>query len=808
MLSMALLLVTLGCSEPVTSERGQDLLKRTPSEWIREFDELKPTAEKQWGEFGLSGWKGRTQKRANGDLYVESASDQCSLALPIVDVRDRRIELKMWSVNRRAGATKQSHVIVRLNGELVLARIELSGSPKLYPLDVASEGWRIGNNQLSFEFERGALGKADAKSSLAVGGVSYGTKRLPRYDAQAEVLRLANGTGLRVNLELLGKSNVKLAGKSQGRGTVTLSARIMNPRTGLVQSKARARSLEIGDDEFELELPLKRSQDELVQLELLWSANSEESELIVTAMDLHEERAARRPPVIFISIDTLSARNMSLHGYQRNTTPNLEAFSRDAIVFENARANAPYTVQSYMSQFTGLYPPANRLTADADEADSPYTIHNQIASNRWTMAEMLRAAGYETAAWIDNPWLARDMGWEQGFDLYDKSAASPPNQIQNPLGGIHRVAELAEAWIGSLGDGVPFFAFLQILDPHGPYLPSGEFMRQFEADAFYERRMLPTGDNQLHAFGVVPEYVARSLIPEGNLPAEIDAGKLVAAYDAKIAETDERLGRFFDYLRKAGLYDSALIILSADHGESLTTHDYFFDHGTMYDEVLGVPLAIHLPGGVHGGTRRSDNVQLVDLIPTIAEVVELPQRMQGHGRSLLHEPSTNTIAVFSESGIMKQASVVKSDWKLIQFEPLDSSLSTQLSHPRVDRKWLRETFAWYTETLRTNRETLDYLEAHLELKQAVERGLVAQLQGPIEELYNLAEDPLELNELSKSHPLELSRMRGVMEREAERAEEAREYAAGAVPSVLELDAVKQLGDLGYFGDPDENDEDK
>ena len=137
-----------------------------------------------------------------------------------------------------------------------------------------------------------------------------------------------------------------------------------------------------------------------------------------------------------ISIDTLAARHMSVYGYERETTPRMSEFAKSAITFDACRANAPRTMASYLSQFTGLYPTSNRTPfADTTTRWLFPREENQLTPNRTSLAEALRAIGYHTAAWVDNPLLVRTPGISQGFDFYDTQAADIAHFSADAPGG-------------------------------------------------------------------------------------------------------------------------------------------------------------------------------------------------------------------------------------------------------------------------------------------------------------------------------------------------------------------------------------
>src|SRR4030095_7462945 len=159
--------------------------------------------------------------------------------------------------------------------------------------------------------------------------------------------------------------------------------------------------------------------------------------------------------------------------------------------------------------------------------------------------------------------------------------------------------------------------FVQAFDVHAPYLPAAPWAGTFSGDGLDDEQVtVPVSENPA-VMGRVPAYVANPLSAKGPLPERVCTAPFIAAYDEEILGLDDALGGFFAALRQRGLLDAAVVVFSADHGESMVEHSRYFGHNTSYDEVLHVPLLVRLPGGRGGGRRVEDTVQLVDLYPTI-----------------------------------------------------------------------------------------------------------------------------------------------------------------------------------------------
>ena len=450
---------------------------------------------------------------------------------------------------------------------------------------------------------------------------------------------------------------------------------------------------------------------------------------------------------MFVSVDTLSARHTSLYGYQRPTTPGLDRLAESSVVFERCWANAPWTTPSYMSQFTGLYAAAFRRPERGDEDESDWAF----ADAHRTLAELFRDAGYRTAGFVDNHNVGPHLGFDQGFEVYDDSAAHL--SALEPHGGIDHVVPLALAWLDGLESAEPFFLFVQVLDVHGPYVSAGSFAGTFgDAPTPVADRRVPVALEHDSILGAIPLYVAEPVQEDGA--GELRVRPLLDAYDEGIRALDDALGRFLAELDARGVLDRALLVLSADHGESLVEHESYFDHQLLHGEELHVPLLLRPPGGT-APRRIETDVQLVDLYPTLAALVGIEVRGELSGRSLLPAlageplPSTPSIA-FADFGACR--SIALDGWKLVETNPSLESMGPVgfLSAPRT-RAWIAGRFPEFEGkvfgTQAMPPSMLDGVDADALFAEA--KG---ELLGPFRALYDLASDPGELEDVSAAHP--------------------------------------------------------
>lgn len=326
---------------------------------------------------------------------------------------------------------------------------------------------------------------------------------------------------------------------------------------------------------------------------------------------------ARR--VILITCDTLRADHLGFAGYARPVSPNLDALAAESTVFANAWSAAPLTGPSISSLLCGRFP---------DEIGAGPTNRELMPSEVLSIAEVARDAGIPTAAFVSNGVLRRppaaegDIGVQQGFDLYD-DAMNAKEKNRNLL---ERTADACTdavvGWLGARKAADPFFLWVHYQDPHGPYTPSAEHVAQFAHPAVDEPA-LPIGtDNS--GLKQIPKYQ--------RVEGEATPTPYRDRYDAEIHYFDQQVGRLIAELRRLDMLDDALLVFTADHGESLGDHDYWFCHGeNVHRELVHVPLLVRYPRAAResarkpqGGATRVDGlVGHIDLWPTFVEALGL-----------------------------------------------------------------------------------------------------------------------------------------------------------------------------------------
>lgn len=312
------------------------------------------------------------------------------------------------------------------------------------------------------------------------------------------------------------------------------------------------------------------------------------------------------PNILLVTLDTLRADYLGCYGNKVVQTPALDALASDGYLFEKAFAQSPFTTPSHCSIMTSTYASWHgAANGSAMKKDYP------------TLAEILQVNGYETAAFVSSTMVRSSTGLNRGFDYYEDSISTYSSLFRNDecpfilatclvswmqdnqIPG-NTVTNRALAYLNNVGS--PFFCWLHYYDPHAPYDAPEQYKRM------YDGKM----DSQL------PKAIERS------------------RYAGEVTYTDFQLGRIIKYFKGKDLYDEMLIIITADHGEAFgEKHDKIVEYGHgkyLYDTTQHIPLIVKLPKTKAGGRRNKDIVQLIDIAPTVLDLLGAThiETFQGH----------------------------------------------------------------------------------------------------------------------------------------------------------------------------------
>jgi arylsulfatase A-like enzyme len=464
---------------------------------------------------------------------------------------------------------------------------------------------------------------------------------------------------------------------------------------------------------------------------------------------------APRPSVVLITIDTLRADHLGCYGYTRPTSPHIDALARQSVLFEHAYTTLPRTTQSVASIMTGRYPKTHGARG----------LFSTLPDTNLTLAEILHARGYATAAVVSNTFLRPGQGFEQGFDVYD----NPEERWDSD--SAPAITTAAIRWLDARHDDRPFFLWVHYLDPHWSYQPPAPWDTAF--DPAFEGRFTLYDD-------IEAGRVSKGRVIFGNVLSQREVDHVIALYDGEIAATDASVGTLLG--RLDGVPGPLLVALTADHGESLGEHGYHFAHGEyLYQPGLHVPLLLRYPGAIAPGTRTAGAAENVDVAPTILTLLGI-DRMQGaEGRPLL-QPARSPDPVGGGA----------------RFQPAPGRAIThaesdfQLIHPENPRYYIPGPAGRWTSAS----------DGHHKLIHIPHPG------GEIIELYDLDADPGETRNLAADPSLAEVRLRLLRE-----VTQFADYGAGPpmapgrgvrpgvsgpVPETLTPEERERLRSLGYI----------
>ncbi len=367
--------------------------------------------------------------------------------------------------------------------------------------------------------------------------------------------------------------------------------------------------------------------------------------VVVNILDLVKwsEPGSPHRNLIIISLDTLRADHLGCYGYRTETSPNIDAFASEGVQFDRAISQSSWTLPAHASLFTGFYP----------------SVHGAVSKRRsipqsfLTLAEILRDAGYFTAAFTGGGYLNPIFGFRQGFMEYRHLHSVDSDEVMEYL---DRHA------------GEPFFLFLHTYKIHNYHVPD-DMMDRVQGDFGGEFEDLES----------IMSFVDRHLYVDLDDESWKRMEYLHSRYDVAIVYIDEQFGSLMQGLRERELADNTLIVLLSDHGEEFGEHRRTYHGGTLYNEQLHVPLIMKLTGVIPEGLILDDVVELMDTFPTVLEYLGIQAAAGIDGRSLVplieeHGGTLDGLA-FSEisSDVTERYSVMDSSLKLI-FSPKTENL--------------------------------------------------------------------------------------------------------------------------------------
>jgi arylsulfatase A-like enzyme len=324
--------------------------------------------------------------------------------------------------------------------------------------------------------------------------------------------------------------------------------------------------------------------------------------------------AAEGKNIVMVLLDAAAYRHFGFAGYDRNTTPNIDALAAESVVFDQAYAPAASTAHSVYGLLTSMHSFIAEEAGLRGELEDPF----RVTESTQLMPELLAPVFKHRAGITGNAWFGPDFGLDRGFSyFYEAYQAHAVPDSTKPVGG--RVLDLFLKDLDSWGEG-PEFSYVHFLEPHTPYTPPDPFAHMFDATA---ADSLDGGARALVAWRLDPPSLRQQEMTR-------------ALYDANLAYADSLVGELIAALKDRGEWDNTIFILIADHGEAFWQHGVWGHGRHIFDEFVRIPMLLRMPG-VEGLAEHhvEEVVSLKDLLPTYLDLLSLPAPDQLEGLSLL-----------------------------------------------------------------------------------------------------------------------------------------------------------------------------
>ncbi len=458
-------------------------------------------------------------------------------------------------------------------------------------------------------------------------------------------------------------------------------------------------------------------------------------------------RASPRTNVVIFLIDTLRADRVGAYGYPKRTTPTLDALAAEGVLFENAHTPSPWTLPTVPSLMTSTFACEHGVISNGQ----------RIAGGLETMAERFQKLGYHTASFYANNFAGALTGMHRGFD---ESTKVP-----------HADARLITDWLNRRPKDRPFFLYLHNIEPHNPFNAPPGLIREF---GDVPRETAARISRLIVQYRALMRAHVREKVPAGTLDLsdairrvdeELDALRepYLLLYDAVVRQADRRVAGVIETIKQAGLWDDLIFIVVSDHGEEFGDHGGYQHSQSVYQELAHVPWIMKLPGNQLAGTRIADVVTLVDVLPTVFDLLDRDDVIgAARGRSLV---------------------------------PL-----LQDASPRAPE--------FVVTSIRRNRDRYfkDWAQTRGDINIAVRLGSwkgIWNVQPDTFELYDLASDPGEQRDVAAEHPDLVNPMRAHVKEWYELCLQVAQRAEGEGLKGVDPRVLRELAAMGYVDAPDD-----
>jgi choline-sulfatase len=335
------------------------------------------------------------------------------------------------------------------------------------------------------------------------------------------------------------------------------------------------------------------------------------------------------PNIVVYLVDTLRADRLGLYGNTRDTSPSVDALGAKAAVFDHASSQAPWTLPSVTSLFTGTYPTTHEVLSNFDK----------LGPQAETLVEFMHAQGYHTVGFVANTLGGTGAGLDQGYDEFHQNKSVHDLTPEEIAAGALSLEPLYD-WAKTYDWDQPVFLYVHTVEPHNPWtgvahgampwFKGSEQDRQHLNDILPEQRGLLADRN----LGRLKPGAAERL---AALTAEIEprVSDAFDLYDGNVRQANDNIHRFINLLIAKSHWESTIVVFLADHGDELYEHGNWFHGQSLFEELLHVPLIVRIPGVTDDGMRLAQPVQVIDVPPTLADALGVPPLDTWQGRSLL-----------------------------------------------------------------------------------------------------------------------------------------------------------------------------
>src|SRR3989338_931852 len=343
--------------------------------------------------------------------------------------------------------------------------------------------------------------------------------------------------------------------------------------------------------------------------------------------------------LVLIGIDTLRADHLSCYGYHRNTSPNIDKLAQESMLFKNCFSQSQRTAPAFMSIMSSLYPTFHGVMANISQKGRAWQIQRKAK----TLAEIMKDAGYATAAFTEDAMLFPEIGFSKGFDIY----STTPHPLSRPEN--HPLVK----WILSKQSD-RFFVFFHTYAPHSPYLPPEPYIDMYDKNY---NGAIPRSFEELSKLNTTFYNLMKKLKSD-----EKEVERLKALYDSSINYVDSFIGFLITFLKAKKLIEKTVVVFTSDHGEEFMEHGGLY-HKKFYDEILRVPLMIRLPKSEKSGVTEQI-VRSIDIAPTVLDFLQIKIPDMFQGESLL-EACEKTLGLIAPAEYAYSSALRTSHYKYI-----------------------------------------------------------------------------------------------------------------------------------------------